>query len=107
LPGDAGVVLDNGVAQLVWRSDGNLVIVQGETVLWESATSDAQQGGNGGRQLCFPDYLYIESGTGGLLFESTFNLNGETLRLDTDCNLSIVTADGVAVWETGSSCGGG
>ena len=104
LPGDDGVVLDNGIAELVWRSDGNLVISQSGTVLWESATSDEQHGGNGGRKLCFPFYLFVESGTGGLLFESNFNTSGETLRLDADCNLFILNGSGQTVWETGTSC---
>jgi len=107
LPGGDGVVLDNGIAQLVWLANGNLVISQGGTVLWESGTSDEQKGGDGGRKLCFPFYLFIESGSGGLLFESTLDTSGETLRLDADCNLSILNSGGGTIWQTATSCAGG
>ena len=103
LPGDDGVVLDNGVAQLIWRSDGNLVLDQGDSTLWESGTSDAELGGNGGRQLCFPNSLTIQNGSGTTLF-STATLEGKALRLQADCNLTVTNISGSVLFETSTVC---
>jgi hypothetical protein len=103
LPGDDGVVLDNGVAQLVWQSDGNLVLSQGGTILWESATSDADRGGDGGRQLCFPDSLTIQNMSGTTVF-STSTPQGKSMRLEADCNLVILNGSGSELFQTSTVC---
>ena len=80
--------------------------MHGSTMVWESGTSDDELGGDGGRMLCFPFYLFIENEGGTILFESTLDSNGRILRLDANCNLSITDGDGGVVWETGTSCEG-
>jgi hypothetical protein len=106
LPGDQGTVLDNGIAQLNWQSDGNLVVVQGTAVLWESATSDADFGGNGGREFCLfsASGIQILSGTGAQLYVSPAVSSAQTLTLDVTCNLIITDAGGAMVWEAGVAC---
>jgi hypothetical protein len=103
LPGDDGVVLDNNVAQLVWKTNGNLVLRQGSAMLWESDTSDDEFNGNGGRQLCFPNSLIIRNGEGTELF-STQTLEGKTLRLDATCNLAVLNLSGSILFETSTVC---
>jgi hypothetical protein len=103
LPGDDGVVLDNGVAQLVWRSDGDLVLIQGAAILWESVTSDSELGGNGGRQLCFPNSLTIQNGSGTTLF-STQTLEGKAMRLEANCNLVITNISDSVLFQTMTLC---
>jgi hypothetical protein len=103
LPGDDGVVLDNNVAQLVWQTDGDLVLRQGTTILWQSNTSDDVLGGNGGRELCFPNSLIIRNGEGTEIF-STQTLQGRTLRLDATCNLAVVNLSGSVLFQTSTTC---
>jgi hypothetical protein len=103
LPGDDGVILDNNVAQLVWQTDGNLVLQQGATILWQSNTSDDELGGNGGRELCFPNSLIVRNGAGTTLF-STQTLQGRTLRLDAACNLAVLNLSGSKEFETSTVC---
>jgi hypothetical protein len=100
--------LDNGMAQLNWQSDGNLVVVQGTTVLWQTETSDADLGGNGGREFCLflTSGIEILSGTGAPLYISPSVLNAQTLTLDATCNLIITDAGGAMLWQAGVSCSG-
>jgi hypothetical protein len=98
LPGDDGVILDNNVAQLVWQTDGNLVLLQGNTMLYESKTSDDELGGNGGRKLCFPNSLIITAEDGTTLFDSETPL-GHLLQLEANCNLVIASVSGSGLKE--------
>ncbi len=104
-PDESGVILDNNVAQLVWRTDGNLVVSEGDTILWESGTSEAELGADAGLRLCFQGPLIIyEAGGRELLFTNT--LSATILRLDSSCNLTITTEAGPVQWETGTTCSG-
>jgi len=103
LPGDDGVVLDNGLAQLIWRSDGGLVLSQGGTILWESYTSDNELGGNGGRELCFPSSLTIQNGSKITIF-STQTSDGKILRLDAGCNLAVLSVSDSVLFQTNTVC---
>jgi hypothetical protein len=103
LPGDDGVVLDNGVAQLIWRTDGDLVLNQGSSMLWESGTSDTELGGNGGRLLCFPNSLTIQNGSGTTIF-STQTPEGEKLRLDTNCDLAVLSVSNSVLKQLWTGC---
>jgi hypothetical protein len=104
LPDDNGVILDNNVAQLVWQTNGDLVLRQGSTMLWQSGTSDDKFNGNGGRELCFPNSLIIRNGEGTELFSTQTTLEGRTLELDATCNLAVLNLSGSILFETSTTC---
>jgi len=99
-------VLDNGVAQLNWQTDGNLVLVQGETVLFETHTSAVDLGTNNGREFCF----FIQTGIEILnsesmsVYSSLTEAEAQTLTLDESCNLLITDSGGAMLWQAGVSC---
>jgi hypothetical protein len=91
------------VAQLVWQTDGDLVLRQGATILWQSNTSDDVFAGNGGRELCFPNSLIIRNAEGTTIF-STETLQGRTLRLDATCDLAVLNLSGSTPFQTSTAC---
>lgn len=115
-PGDK-ITSRDGRFTLVYQADGNLVLYQGETAIWDTETYIG--GNNGGKYgydagfLRFQDdgnlviyhrYLQTPGADTAVWSSGTSRNRGYTLDLQDDGNLVIYGTDGRAKWSSRTCC---
>jgi len=98
---DAGVILSNLNHELIWQSDGDLVLYDASRqAIWRSNTEGR------GTELCFQSggNLLITDSSSSTIFSTGTGNGGRQLILDNSCNLKILSSSASTLYQTNTNC---